>query len=331
MNRRVTITDVAEAAGVSTATVSKVINARYGVAAATATRVQEVIDQLGYESSIVARSMRSHRTNVIGILVAEFEPFSAEILKGAAQALSSTGYELLAYTGARQSGGPGWERRYLSRLSGTLIDGALIVTPTVVDANVAIPVVAIDPHEGPLGPPTVDSDNLTGALLATRHLTELGHRRIGFIAGRDDLASSALREAGYRQGLEEASIPYDPALVRSGDYRLDVSRASATELLSLPDRPTALFAANDISAIGAMGAAQDMGLDVPGDVSVVGFDDIPESMATTPQLTTIHQPIQQMGAAGIAMLIELLDEQPLATTHVQLPTSLVVRGTTRRL
>lgn len=331
MNRRVTITDVAEAAGVSTATVSKVINARYGVAAATATRVQEVIDQLGYESSIVARSMRSHRTNVIGILVAEFEPFSAEILKGAAQALSSTGYELLAYTGARQSGGPGWERRYLSRLSGTLIDGALIVTPTVVDANVAIPVVAIDPHEGPLGPPTVDSDNLTGALLATRHLTELGHRRIGFIAGRDDLASSALREAGYRQGLEEASIPYDPALVRSGDYRLDVSRASATELLSLPDRPTALFAANDISAIGAMGAAQDMGLDVPGDVSVVGFDDIPESMATTPQLTTIHQPIQQMGAAGIAMLIELLDEQPLATTHVQLPTSLVVRGTTRRI
>ncbi|SDD85278.1 transcriptional regulator, LacI family [Sanguibacter gelidistatuariae] len=331
MNRRVTITDVAEAAGVSVATVSKVINARYGVAAATASRVQEVIDQLGYESSLVARSMRSHRTNVIGILVAEFEPFSTEILKGAGAALAKTGYELLAYTGATQSGGPGWERRYLSRLSGTLIDGALIVTPTVVDAEVGIPVVAIDPHEGPLGPPTVDSDNLTGALLATRHLVELGHRRIGFISGREDLASSALREAGYRQALEEAGIAYDPAVVRSGDYRLDSSRSSAAELLTLSDRPTALFAANDISAIGAMEVAKTLGIDVPGDLSIVGFDDIPESMATTPPLTTIHQPIQAMGAAGIAMLIELLDEHPLASTHVRLPTSLVVRGTTRRI
>lgn len=331
MNRRVTITDVADAAGVSVATVSKVINSRYGVAAATAARVQEVIDQLGYESSLVARSMRSHRTNVIGILVAEFEPFSTEILKGAGSALAKTGYELLAYTGASQSGGPGWERRYLSRLSGTLIDGALIVTPTVVDASVGIPVVAIDPHEGPLGPPTVDSDNLTGAVLATRHLVELGHRRIAFISGREDLASSALREAGYRQALEEASIPYDPTLVRSGDYRLDPSRTSATELLSLRDRPTALFAANDISAIGAMEVAKSMGIDVPGDLSIVGFDDIPESMATTPQLTTIHQPIQAMGAAGIAMLLELLDEHLLANTHVRLPTSLVVRGTTRAI
>lgn len=331
MNRRVTITDVAEAAGVSVATVSKVINARYGVAAATASRVQEVIDQLGYESSLVARSMRSHRTNVIGILVAEFEPFSTEILKGAGSALAKTGYELLAYTGASQSGGPGWERRYLSRLSGTLIDGALIVTPTVVDAEVGIPVVAIDPHEGPLGPPTVDSDNLTGALLATRHLIELGHRRIGFIAGREDLASSALREAGYRRALEEAGIAYDPAVVRTGDYRLDSSRTSATELLTLTDRPTALFAANDISAIGAMEVAKALGIDVPGDLSIVGFDDIPESMSTTPQLTTIHQPIQAMGAAAIAMLIELLDEHPLATTHVRLPTSLVVRGTTRAI
>src|SRR5690554_5739450 len=161
MSPRVTIHDVADAAGVSVATVSKVINARYGVAKSTSQRVQAVIEQLGYESSLVARSMRSHKTHVLGILVAEFEPFSTEILKGAAAALRDTDYELLAYTGARRSGGEGWERRYLSRLSGTLIDGALIVTPTVVDANAGVPVVAIDPHEGPLGPPTVDSDNLT--------------------------------------------------------------------------------------------------------------------------------------------------------------------------
>lgn len=331
MNRRVTITDVAEAAGVSVATVSKVINARYGVAAATSVRVQEVIDQLGYESSLVARSMRSHRTHVIGILVAEFEPFSTEILKGAGAALADTDYELLAYTGARQSGGPGWERRYLSRLSGTLIDGALIVTPTVVDADAGLPVVAIDPHEGPLGPPTVDSDNLTGGLLATRHLIELGHRRIGFIGGRTDLVSSALREAGYRQAHAEAGLTVDPGLIGSGDYRADSSRSSTAELLTRPDRPTALFAANDISAIGAMEVAQGMGLDVPGDLSVVGFDDIPESTATTPPLTTVHQPIQAMGAAGIRMLIDLINGRDAGDLHVRLPTSLVVRGSTRAI
>lgn len=329
MKRRVTITDVADAAGVSVATVSKVINARYGVAAATSSRVQEVIEQLGYESSLVARSMRSHRTHVIGILVAEFEPFSAEILKGAATALLETDYELLAYTGARQSGGAGWEQRYLSRLSGTLIDGALIVTPTVVAPDADIPVVAIDPHTGPVGIPTVDSDNFTGALLATRHLVELGHRRIGFVTGRPDLASSTLRQAGYAEALREAGITADPALVATGDYRKDSAHLPATQLLTLPDRPTAIFAANDLSAIGTMEVARDLGIDVPGDLSVVGFDDIPESTATTPPLTTVHQPIQQMGATAVEMLVGLLAGQPTEKTYVTLPTSLVVRGTTR--
>ncbi len=331
MSPRVTIHDVADAAGVSVATVSKVINARYGVAKSTSQRVQAVIDQLGYESSLVARSMRSHKTHVIGILVAEFEPFSTEILKGAASALADTDYELLAYTGARHSGGAGWERRYLSRLSGTLIDGALIVTPTVVNASAGVPVVAIDPHEGPLGPPTVDSDNLTGGLLATRHLLELGHRRIGFIGGRADLASSALREAGYRQALADAGIEVDPALISTGDYELDSSRGSAHELLSLLHRPTAIFAANDISAIAAMETAREMGLDVPADVSIVGFDDIPEASATTPPLTTVHQPIKRMGAAGIEMLVRLIEGRAVESAHVRLPTSLVVRGTTRRV
>ena len=137
---RVTITDVARTAGVSVATVSKVINGRYGVAQATSERVQEVISTLGYESSLVARSLRSHRTNVIGILVAEFEPFSTEILKGVSRAITGTGYDLLAYSGSCASGGAevGWERRSLSRLSGTLIDGAILVTPTVVGMSASV-------------------------------------------------------------------------------------------------------------------------------------------------------------------------------------------------
>ncbi|MFF1529101.1 LacI family DNA-binding transcriptional regulator [Cellulomonas sp. NPDC058312] len=328
MGQRVTISDVARTAGVSVATVSKVINGRYGVAQSTSSRVQEVIDDLGYESSLVARSLRSHRTHVIGILVAEFEPFSAEILKGAATALADTGYELLAYTGGLQGRGAGWERRYLSRLSGTLIDGAVLVTPTVVDADAGVPVVAIDPHTGPTGLPTVDSDNLAGAVLGTRHLLELGHTRIAFVGGRADLESSRLREQGFREAMAAAGVPVDEQLVRAGDYRKESTREPVRELLELPDRPTAIFAANDLSAIATLEVARDAGLDVPGDLSVIGFDNIPESAMTEPPLTTVHQPIQQMGAAAIQMLVALLDGSPTPDPHVRLPTALVRRGTT---
>jgi LacI family transcriptional regulator len=328
MGQRVTITDVARTAGVSVATVSKVINGRYGVAQATSARVTEVIESLGYESSLVARSLRSHRTHVIGILVAEFEPFSTEILKGAAGALADTGYELLAYTGGLQGRGAGWERRYLSRLSGTLVDGAVLVTPTVVEAGAGIPVVAIDPHTGPTGLPTVDSDNLAGAVLGTEHLLGLGHRRIGFVGGRSDLESSRLREQGFRQAMAAAGVPVDEELVRAGDYRKESTLEPVRDLLRLADRPTAIFAANDLSAFAALEVARDLAIRVPADLSVIGFDDIPESAQTEPPLTTVHQRIQHMGAAAIGLLTSLLDGADVAEPHVRLPTSLVVRGTT---
>ncbi|MFC3690047.1 LacI family DNA-binding transcriptional regulator [Aquipuribacter hungaricus] len=329
--QRVTITDVAQAAGVSVATVSKVINSRYGVAAATSERVQQVIDELGYESSLVARSLRSHRTNVIGILVAEFEPFSTEILKGTSRAIAGTGYELLAYSGGGRSGAvAGWERRYLSRLSGTLIDGAILVTPTVVETGSQVPVVAIDPHAGPAHMPTVDSDNFQGAVLATEHLLALGHRRIGFLSGREDLESSRLREEGYRTALGRAGVPVDESLVRVGDYRQESATGPARELLGLTERPTAVFAANDLSAIGTMQAAGDLGLSVPRDVSVVGFDNVPESALTTPPLTTVSQPMQRMGSEAVTLLIQLMSGTDPIRTHVRLPVELVVRGSTAR-
>ena len=327
---RVTISDVARSAGVSVATVSKVINGRYGVAAATAERVQQVIDQLGYESSLVARSLRSTRTNVIGILVAEFEPFSTEILKGISRAIGGSGYELLAYSG-RAGGQVGWERRYLSRLSGTLIDGAILVTPTVVDASSSIPVVAVDPHTGPTGHPTVDSDNLAGAILATEHLLALGHRRIGFLGGREDLESARQRDEGYRTALRNAGLPVDEDLIRVGGYRSETADQPARELLTLPERPTAIFAANDSSAIRTMQIAAELGLSVPGDVSVIGFDNVPESALTNPPLTTIDQAIQRMGTEATRMLLGLLDGTFSGTPHVTLPTRLVERGTTRAL
>lgn len=325
MAQRPTITDVALEAGVSVSTVSKAVNGRYGISTATADRVMQVVERLGYESSLVASSMRSRRTGVIGILVADFEPFSTEILKGVGTELHESGFDLLAYSGAQ---GAGWERRSLSRLSGTLIDAAILVTPTVVDVNVDIPVVAIDPHSGPGHIPTVEGDSLGGAVIGTRHLIELGHRRIAFVSGRSDLRSSTLREAGYRHALAEAGIPFDPELVRVGSYEQQAARDSARSLLSGAGRPTAVFAANDLSAIGIMDVAREVGLEVPGDLSVIGFDDIPEATRTSPPLTTVRQPIQALGRTAASMLLTLMGGHALDQTHVKLPTRLVARAST---
>ncbi|MFT2752812.1 LacI family DNA-binding transcriptional regulator [Clavibacter sp. Sh2088] len=330
MSRRATIHDVAAAAGVSVSTVSKAVNGRYGISAETSRRVMEVVERLGYESSLVASSMRSHRTGVIGVLVADFEPFSAEILKGVGAALRKSRYDLLAYSGSRQVDGTGWERRSLSRLSGTLIDGAIMVTPTVVHAQTEIPVVSIDPHTGPADLPSVESDSLGGALQATRHLLELGHRRIGFLAGRPDLRSASLREAGYRRALQDAGIAFDPALVRSGFFLTALAREPARALLSMSDRPTAIFAANDLSGIAILQVAAELGIRVPEDLSVIGFDDIPEASQMTPPLTTIRQPMQRLGTTAVDLLMSLMGgtEPEAEAMRVQLPTRLVRRATT---
>lgn len=327
---RVTIRDVAAQAGVSVATVSKVINSRYGVAAETVARVHAVINDLGYEASLVAQSLRNHRTNVIGVLVADLEPFSAEVLKGAGDAIRGSGFEMVIYSAGGHSGErTGWERRYLSRLSGTLIDGAILVTPTVVDVNYGTPIVAIDPHTGQSGLPTIDSDNLRGGQLATAHLLELGHRRIAMISGRPDLQSSQMREDGYRAALRAAGVPVSDDLVRVGAYDPQVSAECARELLTSANPPTAIFAANDVSAIAVIGAAAELGLDVPGDLSVVGFDNIPESALCSPPLTTVSQPIRQMGERSVQLLLRLLRGDQVEAIHITLATDLVVRQSAR--
>jgi LacI family transcriptional regulator len=326
----VTIRDVAAQAGVSVATVSKVINGRYGVAADTTARVQAVINDLGYQASLVAQSLRNHRTNVIGILVADLEPFSAELLKGAADAIRGSGFEMVVYSaGGLADDHVGWERRYLSRLSGTLIDGAVLVTPTVVDVNYGAPVVAIDPHTGPSELPTIDSDNLRGGRLATAHLLGLGHRRIAMLSGRPDLESSRLREQGYRQAMAAAGVPVSEDLVLVGGYDAQASAECTRTLLTSADPPTAIFASNDVSAIAAIQAAVGLGLRVPADLSVVGFDNIPESALCSPPLTTVNQPIRKMGERSIQLLLRLMRGDHVEDTHITLQTDLVVRQSAR--
>jgi LacI family transcriptional regulator len=332
------------------ATVSKVMNARYGVSVATARRVQETIDELGYETSLVARSLRSHRTMVIGILVGEFESFGTEILKGASAAIAGTGYELLAYSAGDAATRPAWERRHLSRLAGTLVDGAVLVAPTVAGISSSVPVVCIDPHTGPDALPSVASDNHAGAVAATDHLLGLGHRRIAFVGGRPELESARQRDRGFRDAMQAAGVEVDESLVVVGGYRRDVALEPARRLLAAPEPPTAVLAANDYSAFAVLDAAASLGLRVPDDLSVVGFDNIPESALTEPPLTTVSQPVQELGVVAVQLLLGMLAdtaaaagtagtagvEDPDGATeplvpHVQLPTKLVERRTTARV
>ena len=339
--RRITIREVAQHANVSIATVSKVLNGRYGISVETSERVKQAIEDLGYEASLAAQSLRNHRTNVIGVLVADFEPFSTEVLKGAADAIRGTGFELVVYSAAGRVGEHvGWEQRYLSRLSGTLVDGAILVTPTVTTVNYGAPIVAIDPHTGPSDIPTVDADNWTGAKTGVEHLISLGHRRIAMITGRPDLQSAQLREGGYRQALFDAGIQVDESLVHLGSFDPLIAREAARALLTMADPPTAIFAANDQSAITTLDVAAGLGMRVPHDFSLVGFDNVPESALTEPPLTTVEQPIRQMGEHAMELLVRLIradpantanTADPAETTHLTLPTRLVLRGTTRHI
>lgn len=327
MRRRTTIHDVASAAGVSVATVSKAINGRDGVSAATMSHVMSVVDELGYESSLVATSMRRRRTDVIGVLVAEFEPFALQLLQGVSSALQGTRYDVLAYAGSVSAGEHrGWERRSLSRLGGTLIDGAIVVTPTASPADSTVPIVAIDPHEGPDGPSTVSVINVDGARAATEHLISLGHRRIAHLRGRTELVSAQQREEGYRSALATAGIPFDDALLVDGGYRTADSTIGAHALLDLYDPPTAVFAANDLSAIEMIRVAAERGLHVPDDLSVIGFDDIPEAASHTPQLSTVRQPLTEMGAAAVRVLLSMLDGGE--REDVRMPAELKAREST---
>jgi LacI family transcriptional regulator len=199
------------------------------------------------------------------------------------------------------------------------------------DVTYAAPVVAVDPVLGTSDLPTVASDNLHGGQLAGEHLIGLGHRRIGMLTGRPDLQSARLREAGFRQAMKSAGIPVDESLMCEADYEPEASLRAAQALLGTPEPPTALFAANDVSALVAMTVAGQVGLRIPEDLSVVGFDNIPEASQSEPGLTTIEQPIHLMGVRAVELLIRLIRGEAVTERQITLPTRLIERASTRRV
>jgi LacI family transcriptional regulator len=328
----VTIRDVADAAGVSVSTVSRVLNDKDDVAAETYEKVQQVIANLGYASSLAAKSMRSRRTNVIGLIVPDVEDsFSIQVMKGVNRAITELDYDLLIYTSGsiKKRSAAEREQHFVSLLNGSITDGVIIVTPTAISFPTAAPVVAVDPNNESPECPAIIAANHSGALAAMEYLIRLGHRRIGFIGGRPDLQSARQRLQGYQDTLHQVGIALDPALVAVGDFTRQTSRSCARQLLSLPEPPTAIFAANDQSAIGAIEVAREIGLRIPNDLSVVGFDNIPEAVYFNPALTTVDQFIDRMGYVATEMLIRLIEGECLDGNLYKMPTELIIRDSCR--
>jgi LacI family transcriptional regulator len=330
--KTITIQDVARTAGVSVSTVSRVLNDKDDVAPETYQRVQNVIQEMGYTSSLAARSMRSRRTNVIGLIVPDVaDSFSVQVMKGVNQAIFDLDYDLIIYTSGsiKKRSAAEREQYFVSLLNGSITDGVVIVTPAATSFSTAAPVVTIDPNSECPECLTIIAENHAGATAAMEYLIDLGHRRIGFISGRPDLQSAQQRLQGYKDALRQADIPLDPDLIAAGDFSIETSRLCTRQLLSLSNPPTAIFAANDQSAMGTIETAHQMRLRVPDDLSVVGFDNIPEATYFNPVLTTVDQFIDQMGRVATEKLIGLIQGESLESEPYRMPTRLVVRDSCR--
>jgi LacI family transcriptional regulator len=285
-----------------------------------------VIDDLGFTTNLAARSMRSQKKNLVGLIMPDIAyPFAIEVMKGVNRAIAESEFDLLVYTtgDVRKSGRAFHEQKYVSLLTNSISDGVIIVAPVAGEFNIDAPIISIDPLASNPNYPSVHATNYQGALDAMKYLLDLGHTRIGHISGRSELESSNRRLMGYRDALENAGIPVNEQWIVSGDYTTETAIRCAHQLLSLEERPSAIFASNDQSAIGVFQAAEELGLRIPEDLSVVGFDNISESKYMG--LTTIDQFIAEMGYVATQRLFKLINGETLSEQTYRMQTQLVVR------
>lgn len=331
--KRATLAAIAEAAGVSVPTVSKVVNGRTDVAPETRERVAALLARNGY----VAR--RPGGTRPAGHSVAVvFDAMRAmnnlETLRGLLEAGAAGGVDVVVDVLPDDPLDAMWARRTTAGRRA----GVILVTTGITGqqwrhfTEQGIPVVMIDPVNLP-GPevPSVGASNFNGGMTATGHLLELGHRRVGFIEGPPAKMMSIARLHGYRAALAQAGLAVEPELTVAGEFSFDGGFAAASRLLALRPRPTAIFASNDLQAFGAIEAARTLGLRVPQDLSLVGFDDTPAAQWSAPPLTTVRQPFAEMGRVAMRSLVQLADGGELASPRVELATELIVRKSTARI
>lgn len=342
MASTITINDIARLAGVSKATVSRVINQKPDVDPATRTRILQIMEEQGFVPSVTAAGLAGGRTRLIGVLIPSLTwPLMPQIMRGVGDIVEQSPYEVILYSISHEQDRSAVIDRILAA---RLAEGLLAVYPGQATGYLSdlhasgYPVVMLDDQGAPTGlTPWVGADNRIGAYTAVKHLLRLGHRRIGHIKGRIGYQCSEDRYQGYCDALVEAGMTPDPALVVQGDFLVSGGAACAKQLFALPERPTAIFAASDDMALGVLGAAAEAGLRVPEDIALVGFDDTTPAAFMRPSLTTVSQPFFEMGKRAATLLLDAVNalRQPTPSWHtVQresapirefLPTQLVVR------
>ncbi len=330
---RATITDVASEAGVHPSTVSRVLTAHVGstIRPATRQRVLAAADRLGYRPSALARSLRLQRTLTLGMLVPDItNPFFSSIIKGAEDAARQRGYNLILCNSEDE---PQREATYLRVLRERQVDGLLIASSQMADDTIAelreeaFPFVLLNRATRSAEDLAVVVDNHAAAFGVVAHLAALGHGRVGHIAGPQNTTTGVDRRAGYRAGVVAHGLASEPELIiEATAFSEEAGHRALGNMLSGAARPTAVFAANDLIAIGMLQRLRQMGAHVPGDLSIVGFNDIPLAGLLEPALTTVRVPQLQMGLAGVHLLIDRLEGRPIGDVRLTLPTELIVRA-----
>ena len=342
LEKKPTIVDVAERAGVSIKTVSRVINNERHVSAETRVRVRKVVAELGFEVNELARGMRSQtqeRSYVIGQLYGDPGGlYTSEIQMGLLGRCRYFGYHLVIEELEYRS--PDFERRMRALLRRLRLDGVVLTAPLadndvvqMVLEEAGVPFVQVTPLNEHRHVPSVRIDEQRAAYQMTQHLIALGHRRIAFLKGLFNHAATHLRHAGFEQAMAEAGIAIEPNLVESGDFRYFTAIHCANRLLGRADPPSAIFASNDEMAAAVIKVAHERDFKLPDDLSVVGFDDIPVAEMVWPALTTVRQPVVQLGAAAGDLLFTRLaaaggGQWPSPTPHLVLQHDVVLRGST---
>ncbi|UOF90347.1 LacI family transcriptional regulator [Fodinisporobacter ferrooxydans] len=330
-----TIYDVAKEAGVSISTVSRVINNTGRIGEKTRKKVLEVVEQLNYHPSVVASALTGKRTCTIGLIIPDVaNPFFAELSRSIEDHGRELGFNLLM---CNTDNNPDTEEMYLSLLKQKSVDGIIIGTTTknynllreLQKEHFPIALIAQDIPELMLDVVTVD--DFLGGYMATSHLVSLGHEKIGCILGTLARTSEKYRYQAYRQVLEENGLDFDEDFVMHTDYSMEDSKRAALELLRSPKRPTAVFANYDSLAIGVYQAAKELGLKIPEDISVIGFDNTILASIVDPPLTTIAQPIHEMGQQVMDLLVQEIEGRKNTKRRLVLPPELIIRNSTKQI
>jgi len=333
---RATLADVANAVGVSAATVSKALNGRGDIAAETRDRVLAAVAELGYRPTTVSGGASTRRAIAV-VFDVPASPYILGVLQGVLAAATETHVDLLTRLAPPRAsrGQRAVARDWVLEQQASGVTGIIGLTLSAPDAlidaasNASLPFVIVDPVDtSHARMVSVGSSNWAGARTATEHLIDLGHRRIAWIGGPETSTAARDRLYGYQAALDAAGIAVDPSLIRADHFTVSTGAIHARDLLTAPEPPTAIMAADDEIAVGVLATAHELGVRLPEDLSVTGFDDTPQAAWTTPPLTTVHQHLEGMGAMAVQTLRVMAEGQHPSSRHVELATSLTVREST---